>query len=164
MTPTTNQTISDEFLALLALLAVIKDPDTHKKRLDELIAQEAAAKEQIAALNEMAGETRRLNSAAQATTIVLNNRKTALDAREAEIAESAKNHDLAVAAHKSDVHQASQKLSQREAELTRREAALQSRETRVKEMEAETKAALDQAETLKTKMQRQAAAVQVALQ
>jgi hypothetical protein len=77
--------------ALLALLAVIKDPDTHKKRLDQLIAQEAATKEQIAALNEMAGETRRLHTEAAATTIVLNNRKTALDAREAELDERAKS-------------------------------------------------------------------------
>ena len=63
-----------------ALLAVIKDPDTHKKRLDELIAQEAAACGAIAALNKMADETRRPNTTAQAEVIVLSNRKTALDA------------------------------------------------------------------------------------
>jgi DNA repair exonuclease SbcCD ATPase subunit len=100
---------------LSRLLAIIKDPDTHKKRLDELIAQEAATKKQIAALNEMADETRRLNTAAQATTIVLNNRKTALDAREAELAERAKNLELSEA-------------TRSDAALRRREAAVQTRE------------------------------------
>ena len=114
--------------ALLALLAVIKDPDTHKKRLDQLIAQEAATKEQIAALNEMAGETRRLHTEAAATTIVLNNRKTALDAREAELAERAKNLELSEA-------------TRSDAALRRREAAVQTREAAVTR-EAERLAAI----------------------
>ena len=98
-----------------ALLKILADPATHKARLDELIAQEAATKEQIAALNEMADETRRANTTAQATEIVLNNRKTALDAREAEIAERAKNLELSEA-------------TRSDAALRRREAAVQTRE------------------------------------
>jgi hypothetical protein len=100
---------------LSRLLAVIADPVQTKQRLDELIAQEAAAKEQIAALNEMAGETRRLNSAAQATTIVLNNRKTALDAREADLDTRAQALELTEGTRS---HKA----------LQRREAAVQARE------------------------------------
>jgi hypothetical protein len=80
---------------LLALLAVIKDPATHKARLDELIAQEKAARDQIAALNEMSANTRRLNTAAQATNIISEKRKLALDAREAELAERASKIDQA---------------------------------------------------------------------
>jgi peptidoglycan hydrolase CwlO-like protein len=70
---------------LTTLLAVIKDPDAHKARLDEQIAQQKAIDDKIAALNEMSANTRRLNTAAEDLTIVLNKRKTALDAREAEL-------------------------------------------------------------------------------
>jgi endo-alpha-1,4-polygalactosaminidase (GH114 family) len=84
-----------------ALLRVVADPVVHKQRLGELIAQENATKEQIAALNEMAASTRRQNSAAEALTIVLNKRKAALDAREAELDDKAKGLDQ-VEAKRSD--------------------------------------------------------------
>ena len=98
-----------------ALLKILADPAAHKQRLDELVAQENATNEQIAALNEMAADTRRLNTAAQATTIVLNNRKTALDTREAEIDTRAQALELTEATRS---HKA----------LQRREAAVQARE------------------------------------
>jgi ribosomal protein L16 Arg81 hydroxylase len=98
-----------------ALLKILADPAAHKQRLDELVAQENATNEQIAALNEMAGDTRRLHTAAQAATIVLNNRKTALDTREAEIDTRAQALELTEATRS---HKA----------LQRREAAVQARE------------------------------------
>jgi hypothetical protein len=107
-----------------ALLAVVADPAAHKARLDELIAQEKATDEKIASLNEMAANTRRLNTAAEAATIVLNNRKTALDTREAELDEKAKNLDLGSAAS-----------------LKKREAAVLARE-RAGTLEAERLAAM----------------------
>ena len=148
---------------LHALLAVIADPAAHKARLDELVAQENATKARIAELNDMASETRRQNSAAKAANIVSDNRKTALDAREAEIGERAKNLDLAIAAQKKSDQATAEKLRQRETTVSLRESTLERREARIKDMEAETKAAFDQAESLKTKLQRQAAAVNVAL-
>jgi chromosome segregation ATPase len=104
---------------LAALLKVLVDPTTHKARLDELIAQEAASKEQIAALNAMAAETRRLHSAAQATNIVSDNRKAALDVREAEIEQRANQLELS-------------ESTRADAALKRREAAVESRENAVK--------------------------------
>jgi len=98
-----------------ALLKILADPAAHKQRLDELVAQENATNEQIAALTEMAADTRRLNTAAQAATIVLNNRKTALDTREAEIDTRASALSLTEATRS---HKA----------LQRREAAVQARE------------------------------------
>lgn len=89
--PTTFNTLmpptdmTDAAATLLKLLNVLTDVEGMKRLLEELAAQETAAKEQIAALNAMAGDTRRLHSTAQATEIVLNNRKTALDAREGEL-------------------------------------------------------------------------------
>jgi len=98
-----------------ALLKILADPVAHKARLDELIVQETAAKEQIATLNAMAADTRRLHSAAEAQNIVSNNRKAALDAREAELDERAKS-----------LEQTEAKRS--EAALRRRENAVQARE------------------------------------
>ena len=63
----------------------------------------------------MADETRRPNTTAQAEVIVLSNRKTALDAREAEIAQRAEQLELSEA-------------TRSDAALRRREAAVQSRE------------------------------------
>jgi hypothetical protein len=93
-----------------ALLALLVDPEKTKARLDELIAQEKATQERIDALNEMAADTRRLNSAAQALNIVSDNRKTALDAREAEIQQRAEQLELSEA-------------TRSDAALRRREAA-----------------------------------------
>jgi hypothetical protein len=87
--PITPIDLSGGYRDLAALLQILANPDQHKQMLSELIAHENAAKEQIAALNEMAADTRRLNSAAQAANIVSDNRKKALDAREAEIAQRA---------------------------------------------------------------------------
>jgi len=148
---------------LLALLAVVADPATHKARLDELVAQQKAIDEKTAVLNEMAADTRRQNTAAIAATIVLNNRKAALDAREAELNDKARGHEQATSAQKQAAQHTEQKLRQREADLARREAALQARETTVKDMESTAAKARDDAETLKRKLQRQAAAVNVAL-
>jgi DNA anti-recombination protein RmuC len=100
---------------LAALLTILADPERTKQRLDELVAQEAATKEQIATLNGMAADTRRLHSAAEATNIVSNNRKTALDAREAELDERAKNLEQS-------------ESTRSDAALRRREAAVQARE------------------------------------
>ena len=148
---------------LHALLAVIADPAAHKQRLDELVAQEKATQARIAELNDMASDTRRLNSTALATNILSDKRKAALDAREAEIGERAKNLDLRLADQKRTTQAIEQKFRQREADLTKREAAVSAREAAIADMEAQTKAALEQAEYLKTKLQRQAAAVNVAL-
>jgi hypothetical protein len=104
---------------LTRLLAIIADPAAHRQRLQELIAQTEAAKEQIEALNKMAGETRRLHSTAQATNIVADNRTKALDAREAEIEQRA-----------SQLEQSESTRS--DAALRRRESAVESRENAVK--------------------------------
>jgi hypothetical protein len=104
---------------LAALLALLVDPAATKARLDELVAQEAATKEQIAILNEMAADTRSLHSAAQATNIVSNNRKTALDEREVALDDRQKNIESSEAA-RSDTA------------LRRREAAVQAREESAK--------------------------------
>jgi hypothetical protein len=98
-----------------ALLAILADPEKTKQRLDELIAQENATKEQIAALNEMAADTRRLHSTAEAENIVSNKRKAALDTREAELDTRAQALELTEATRS---HKA----------LQRREAAVQARE------------------------------------
>ena len=98
-----------------ALLKILADPAAHKQRLDELVAQENAAKEQIAALNDMATDTRRLHSAAEAQNIVSNNRKTALDAREADLDTRTQALELTEGTRS---HKA----------LLRREAAVQARE------------------------------------
>jgi hypothetical protein len=103
------------------LLKILSDPAKHKSRLDELIAQENAAKEQIAALNAMAADTRRQNSAAAALTIVLNNRKTALDEREAALDEKAKHLDLGSAA---SLKRRETAVHAREEAATREEARL----------------------------------------
>jgi hypothetical protein len=111
-------TFNDSYADVSALLKILADPATHKARLDELVAQENAAKEQIAVLNEMAADTRRLNSAAQAAAIVSDNRKKALDAREAELDTRAQA-----------LEQSEAKRS--EAALRRRENAVQAREEAV---------------------------------
>jgi uncharacterized protein (DUF3084 family) len=100
---------------LADLLALLVDPAATKQRLDELIAQENATKAQIAALNEMAADTRRLHSAAEATNIVSTNRKTVLDTREAELDTRTAALELTEATRS---HKA----------LQRREAAVQARE------------------------------------
>lgn len=100
---------------LSRLLAILADPAAHRQRLDELVAQENTTKAEIATLNAMAAETRRLHSTAQATNIVSDNRKTALDAREAEIEQRTNQLELAESARS-------------EAALRRRENAVQARE------------------------------------
>jgi hypothetical protein len=77
--------LHDGYADVSALLQILADPVKTKQRLDELVAQEKAVDEKIASHNELVAETRGMHSAAEATNIVLNNRKTALDAREAEI-------------------------------------------------------------------------------
>jgi hypothetical protein len=108
-----------------ALLTILADPATHKARLDELVAQENATKEQIAALNAMAADTRRLHSAAEATNIVSSNRKTALDTREAELNTRAQALELTEGTRS---HQA---LQRREAACQAREEALAREEKRL---------------------------------
>jgi uncharacterized protein (DUF3084 family) len=111
----------------------------------------------------MAASTRRQNSAAEALTIVLNNRKTALDAREAELGELAKGHEQATAAQKQAAQQTEQKFRQREADVARREAAVAQREADLKDRETAIKTAEDNAAAITERLQRQAAAVKVAL-
>jgi chromosome segregation ATPase len=107
--------VHSDYTHVTALLTILADPAAHKARLDELIAQEKAAKEQIAALNDMAADTRRQHSAAQATTIVLNNRKAALDARVTALDERQKTIESSEAARS-------------DASLQRREAAAHAQE------------------------------------
>jgi hypothetical protein len=107
---------------LAALLKVLVDPTTHKARLDELIAQEAASKEQIATLNAMAGETRRLHSTAQATNIVSENRKVALDAREAEFEQRAEQLEQSEARHSAASLQSRENAVEAKGEALKREA------------------------------------------
>jgi hypothetical protein len=114
-------------------LTILADPTMHKARLDELIAQEKATKEQIAALNAMAGETRRLHTTAAATNIVSENRKAALDAREAEIEQRATQLE--------------------QSESTRSDAALRRRENAVEAREEANKREADRLAALKTDLQ-----------
>jgi hypothetical protein len=110
--------LQSSYADVSALLKILADPAAHKARLDELIAQENSTKEQIAALNAMAADTRRLHSAAEATNIVANRKATALDTRETELDTRAQALELteATRSHKS---------------LQRREAAVQAREDAV---------------------------------
>lgn len=156
----TITTAADEFYALLAVIA---DPAAAKARLDELVAQDKATQERIDALNEMAHETVRLNATAQATNIVSDNRKKALDAREAEIGERAKQLDLATSAQKQAGQQVAQQLQQRQSNLDTRETTLRTLEASLAEREEAVKSAEEAAAALTEKVQRQAAAVQVAL-
>jgi hypothetical protein len=105
----------DSYADVRALLQLLVDPVATKQRLDELIAQETATKEQIAALNDMAADTRRLHSQAEALNIVSNNRKTALDAREAELDARAETLEQS-------------ESTRSDAALRRREAAVKARE------------------------------------
>jgi uncharacterized protein (DUF342 family) len=75
-------TAADDFHSLLRVIA---DPATHKARLDELVEHQKAVDEKIAAHEELIAKTRGMHSKAEATNIVLENRKAALDARESEI-------------------------------------------------------------------------------
>jgi hypothetical protein len=108
---------------LSALLQLLVDPVKTKARLDGLIAQEAATKEQIATLNAMADKTRRAYSTAAATDIVSNNRAAALDKREAELDDRARQLE--------------------QSESTRSDAALRRREDAVQAREQAVKAELD---------------------
>jgi hypothetical protein len=131
---------------LAALLELLVSPEKTKARLDELVAQEAETKEQIATLNGMAADTRRLHSVAEATNIVSTNRKTALDAREAALDERAKNLELSEA-------------TRSDAALRRREAAVQAREEaatreadRLAAMRTDYEAKLDQIAKIKANL------------
>jgi hypothetical protein len=114
-----------------ALLTILADPEKAKQRLDELVAQETAAKEQIAALNDMAADTRRLHSAAEATNIVSTNRKAALDAREADLDTRAQALELTEATRS---HKA---LQRREAACLAREEAATREEKRLAAVKAD---------------------------
>jgi hypothetical protein len=107
---------------LAALLALLVDPAATKQRLDELIAQETATREQIAALNAMAADTRRLHSAAEATNIVSSNRKTALDTREAELDTRAATLELTEATRSHKALQRRENAVQAREEMATREA------------------------------------------
>lgn len=149
--------------ALYDLLAVIADPVAHKARLDELVAQETKNQGTITTLHEMANETVRLNNTAKATNIVADNLKAALDAREAEIDERARQLDLATSALKKTAEEGVQKFRQRDADLAKRETAVSQREASLSDRETAVKEAEASAAALTEKVQRQAAAVQVAL-
>ena len=118
-----------------SLLAVIADPVTHKARLAELIAQEKATHERIAAHDELMAKTRGMNSAAEAATIVANNRKTALDAREAEL--RTRENQLAenVAKHNDLKKQFGTEIRQREAVAAAKETSVIERENDIGERE-----------------------------
>ena len=117
-----------------ALLTILSDPAKHKQRLDELLAQENAAKEQIAMLNDMSADTRRLHTAAEATNIVSNKRKAALDQREADLDTRAQALELTEATRS---HKA---LQHREAAVQAREDAVAREEKRL----ATVKSGLDE--------------------
>jgi hypothetical protein len=97
------------------LLAIIADPAAHRQRLGELVAQENKTKAEIATLNAMAAETRRLHSTAQATNIVADRRIAALDAREAELDQKAEQLERS-------------ESTRSDAALRRRESAVEARE------------------------------------
>jgi uncharacterized protein (DUF3084 family) len=115
----------NSYADLIALLTVVGDPEKTRQRLDELTAHQNAIDEKTAALNAMAADTRRLNTAAQAATIVLNNRKTALDTRESELNTRSQALELteATRSHKS--------LQRREAACLAREEAVAREEKRL---------------------------------
>jgi len=125
---------------LAALLALLVSPAATKQRLDELVAQENATREQIAALNDMAADTRRMNTAAQAATIVLNNRKTALDAREAEIKQleatgseaAMRRREAAAAAKEKAAAVKENAVERREAAVAKREAEIEAKHRSIK--------------------------------
>jgi predicted nucleic acid-binding Zn-ribbon protein len=133
-----------------SLLAVIADPVTHKARLAELLAQEKATAERIAAHDELMAKTRGLNSAAEAATIVANNRKAALDAREAEI--RARENQLAanIAQHNEAKKQLGAEIRQREAAALLKENSVIERENALSEREQTAKREADRLSALKT--------------
>jgi uncharacterized sporulation protein YeaH/YhbH (DUF444 family) len=105
-----------------ALLTILADPDLHKKRLEELRAQEKATRDEINALNSMAAITRRRSSEAEAAMIVAKNRAAKLDAREAEIEEKAKSLDT-LNARRSDMALAAREAAVEAGELANKREA-----------------------------------------
>jgi hypothetical protein len=81
--------LSGGYTAVSALLQLLVDPVASKQRLDEHIAAEAAAKERIEVANKMTDEARRLLSTAQATNIVSDRQKAALEKLKAELEQKA---------------------------------------------------------------------------
>jgi hypothetical protein len=125
-----------------ALLTILADPAAHKQRLDQLIEQENSVKAQIAALNEMADDTRRQNSAAQAATIVADRRKLALDQREAALDERAATLDQA------ENLRSDTALRRREAAVTAREEAAGKETQRLAALRATTEAKAERIKNL----------------
>jgi hypothetical protein len=132
-TPVDSHNAFDEWSRLLAVMA---DPATHKKRLEELNAAEVAAKERIAELHAMQAETVRLNTTAKATNIVADNRIKAVEAREAEAdAREARldtKGDAALGRRESAAEAKENGLVRREAAVAKREAAADARDAKHK--------------------------------
>ena len=130
----------DNYADLGALLRLLVDPAATKQRLDELVAQQEATKAEIATLNAMAADTRRLNTTAQATTIVLQRREAAFSAREAEaddreakIAQVEGTQSEAARRHRDNAAEAKENaVARREAAVAKREAAVEKREAKIR--------------------------------
>jgi len=127
----------DSYADMSALLQLLVDPLKSKARLDEIIAAEVAAKEQIAELHAMEAETRRLHNTAQATMIVLQRREAAVSAREAEA------DDREAKVEQSEARHSDAALQQRERAADAKEAALKNEADRLAAMWADYQAKLE---------------------
>ena len=123
-------------------MKILADPATHKARLDELVAREAAAKASIVELNAMAAETKRLHNTAQATNIVADNRVKAIEVREAELDQKAEQ------LQRSEATKSDASLSRREAAADAKENALARREAAVAKREADADASFAKIKTI----------------
>jgi uncharacterized protein (DUF3084 family) len=140
--------LSGGYADVSALLQLLIDPVRTKQRLDELVKQEKATSARLAELNDMAGETRRLHSTAQATNIVSDNRKAALDAREAEIEERAKGLEQSEARH------SAASLQRRENAADAKEEALKREADRLAAMRTDLEGRLGKIKHLATSLER----------
>lgn len=133
-----------------SLLAVISDPAKHKQRLDELVELQKTVDEKIADHNELITKTRGMHSAAEAANIVSNNRKSALDAREAEIRTRENQLAADVAQHSKARQQFTAQIKQREAAAAIKETSVIERENALGEREQAAKREADRLAALKS--------------
>jgi predicted nucleic acid-binding Zn-ribbon protein len=133
-----------------ALLAVMADPAKHKTRLDELVEHQKAVDEKIATHNELIAKTKGMHSAAEAANIVANNRKSALDQREAEIRTREEQLAADIAKHNEAQKQLGTEIRKREAAAAAKETSVLERENALSAREEAAKQEADRLAALRT--------------
>jgi hypothetical protein len=137
--PYTPVDLHSAFDDVTLLLAIIADPEAHRQRLKELVAQENKTKAEIETLNAMASETKRLHGTAQAVNIVCDRRLAAIEERESELDARAQSLD--------------------NSEAMKSAAAVQRRELAVEAREKAAKAESDRLAAMRTDLERRLAKI-----